>query len=234
MVEGIGQIVHVNVNGVKLAKYLNDVNVQLHGIATEALKLYWTERERFWYRCCLVLLDPNGYATLTDQSMKYFGRYELKIVCNKFAKDITIGIHTFKGKFNAKQAFHQYEMLKPKLRSVSYGPALVDDPNDRISMFMEKASLKYFAQYGVNGDVFNILCLDASQTDFNERVNDKRRKWVNEHNLSNLDKISDRIRLKYNAPNPFSEEAIKLLVDALKIFNEKRGRLHSVSIPSTQ
>ena len=115
---------------------------------------------------------------------------------------------------------------------ISYGAAWIEDPNDRIAMFMQKASEKYFGQYGVIASVFNILCIDAAQTDFNERVNDKRRKWVNEHNLSDLDKLSDRIRLKYNAPNPYSDGAIKLYIDALKEFNNKRDRRHSVSVPN--
>ena len=49
--------------------------------------------------------------------------------------------------------------------------------------------------------------------------------------MTNLEKLSDRIRLKYNAPNPYCDDAIKLYMEALKEFNNKRDRRHSVSIP---
>ena len=51
--------------------------------------------------------------------------------------------------------------------------------------------------------------------------------------MVDLDKLSDRMRLKYNAPNPYSTEAINLYVNALREFNNKRQRRHSVIIPPT-
>ena len=74
---------------------------------------------------------------------------------------------------------------------------------------------RLFCVSAVIGSVFSILCIDAAQTDFNERINDKRRKCVNKHNLSDLERISDRIRLKYNAPNPYSADAIELYIDCI-------------------
>ena len=56
---------------------------------------------------------------------------------------------------------------------------------------------------------------------------------MNEHNLNNLDEISTRIRLKYNAPKPHTPDAIELYVEALKEFNNKRERRYSANIPST-
>ena len=125
---------------------------------------------------CLVLIDPSGYYKLTAQNIQHYGKSEFKVVCDAYSKDVTIIRKTFKGLFDERKAFKQYEIIKPKLKNISYGIAEIDDPNDRISMFMERASEKYFDMCSVIGAAFNILSLDGAQTDFNERVNDKTRK----------------------------------------------------------
>ena len=47
-------------------------------------------------------------------------------------------------------------------------------------------------------------------------MNDKRRKCVNEHDLSNLDKISTGMPLKYNTSKPYTQDAFELYVNALR------------------
>ena len=59
----------------------------------------------------------------------------------------------------------------------------------------------------------------------------EEKKLVNKHNLQDLDEINARILIVKNGSNPHHPNAIKLHMNALRMFLGRKGGYFSVELP---
>eukprot|EP01084_Bolivina_argentea_P042965 79186_1 len=184
--------------------------------------------------CCLLILDPKEYFNKTDAELRHHAKKEIKFVCNTYSRSRRIGIKTFPGLLDLNKVLLQFELIKPKIARSAIRFHDITSINPRISMFWHYCGPKYFDTYSEFGRLIEILMIEAAQTDDNERVNFKRKKWANEHNLVNLEKLSTVLKLKMNGDNPYVPSVLNLYLKALDAFNKQKRRLYSAAVPSEQ